>query len=329
MAESSTQLPVPMRIDTHRHLGGCIPVDWVWKTVLARGWSYIGESYNDIRSAMTFSEEEPRDFHLFLDKFRILDSIRWDEELIDSSIAAICEAIEAEDLDFTWLDLSINKYLEPMNWHKKEAITFIYESFQRHLPNRVGLILSLKYESMRAGQRQYAKLIEDPDICDMLFGLDLIGDEAHFDYEFYAPIFRDWNNAGKMTRAHAAESQDAINGLNAIRYLKATNIAHGINMTMYPDMLSEARDSNVTFDLGISSNYITGVWTNPDFHPVKTMLDAGLNVTIGTDDPVQCGSSLDDEFEFVKTIGVTDLQILQMKMTAEINTLLFLRNRLV
>lgn len=278
---------------------------------------------------MTFSDEEPRDFHLFLDKFRVLDHIRWDEDLIDSSIEAVCEEIEAEQLDFTWLDLSINKYLEPLNWHKKEAITFIYNSFEKYLPNRVGIILSLKYESLRASQRQYAKLIEDPDICDMLFGLDLIGDEAHFDHIFYEPIFRDWNKAGKMTRAHAAESQDAINGLNAIRYLKATNIAHGINMTKYPDMLKEARDNNVTFDLGISSNYITGVWSDPKDHPVRCMLDAGLNVTLGTDDPVQCGSSLDDEFQFASSIGVPDLQILQMKMTAEINTLHHLRNRFI
>ena len=136
---------------------------------------------------MTFKDGEPYNFYRFLDKFKILDEIHWDEELINSSIAAVCQQLEEEGLDFCWLDFSINKYMGAMNWHKKEAIKFIHDSFHRHRPNKVGLILSLKYESMRASQKQYAKLIDDPDIVDLLFGLDLVGDEAYFDYQFYRP----------------------------------------------------------------------------------------------------------------------------------------------
>lgn len=319
-----------MRIDTHRHLGGSIPTWWVWQTIQDRDWSFIAENNEDVETAMTFVDGEPYGFHRFLDKFRILDKIQWDEELIDSSIVAICLELERERLDYCWMDFSINKYMGSMNWHKKEAIQFIRASFEQHRPRKVGLVLSLKYESMRASQRQYARLIEDPDIADCLFGLDLVGDEAYFDYEFYQPIFDDWNKAKKMTRAHVAESQDAINGFYSIKYLHATNIAHGLKLMElrhYPSgtarnqhVIDVAKDREVTFDLGISSNYLTNVWTDREQHPLNVMLKNELRVTLGTDDPVQCGSTLDGEFELAKAFGATEEQCQQMRLVAEENT---------
>jgi adenosine deaminase len=312
-----------VNIDTHRHLGGCIPHSWVWQTIKERGLWFIAESEQEVHDAMCFALDEPWGFHRFLDKFRILDKIKWDEELIDSSIAAVCKGIIAERLDYCWLNFSINKYMESMNWHKKDAIKFVYEAFKRYCPNKVGLILSLKYESTRASQRQYAKLIYDPDVFYMLFGLDLVGDEAYFDYEFYRSIFRVWNAAGKMTRAHVAESQKAENGLHAITHLGVSNIAHGIKMVEHPDMIALARDRGVTFDLGISSNYLTGVWVSKSTHPLTKMLDHGLNVTIGTDDPVQCGCTLHNEYEQTKKFGITDEQRQFMRLTAEKNTRIY------
>lgn len=309
-----------MRIDTHRHLGGSIPVEWVWDTIQKRQWYYLAESRDDVKRAMTFCDSEPRSFHRFLDKFRILDKMEWDEELISSSIKAVCSEIEKDKLDYVWLDLSINKYMDTMNWCKKEAIKFISGEFKAHAPGKIGLILSLKYESMAASQRQYAKLIDDPEIVDILFGIDLVGDEAYFDSSFYRPIFQEWNKAGKMTRAHVAESQSALNGVRAITVLNVTNIAHGIMMCDYDYMLAMARDSGVTFDLGITSNYLTGVWSDSHYHPVVKMLEHGVRVTLGTDDPIQCDSTLDTEFALVTRLGATEDQKRIMKNVAKENT---------
>lgn len=314
-----------MNIDTHRHLGGCIPSTWVWEAIVKHNWPYLGESEADVIAAMTFKEGESYDFHRFLDKFKILDKIQWDEELIDSSIAAICQQLEKEEIDFCWLDFSINKYMESMDWHKKEAIQFIHASFQQHRPNKVGLILSLKYESMQASQKQYAKLIDDPSIVDLLFGLDLVGDEAYFDYQFYRPIFNQWNKANKMTRAHVAESQSSNNGRDAIIHLGVSNIAHGLKMMDHQDLINLAKRIDVTFDLGISSNYLTGVWADKTQHPINKMLNSGLRVTLGTDDPVQCSSTLNGEFQLTKNFGVTDSQRSWMKKVAEQNTKKYVR----
>lgn len=317
----NSELP---HIDTHRHLGGCIPPWWIWQTISVKGWTYLGESLAEVNASMTFAQDETNDFHRFLDKFKILDHIKWDENLIDSSIEAVCKDIQQEELDYCWLDFSINKYMESMNWHKKQAIQFIHERFNAYLPGKVGLILSLKYESTHASQRQYAKLIEDPDIVDLLFGIDLVGDESYFNYQFYGPIFNEWNQAGKMTRTHASESQDYQNCYNAIRDLKVKNVAHGINIHTNHEIMSYAKDMDVSFDLGITSNYLTGVWQNKLYHPINSMLNFGLKVTIGTDDPVQCNTNLHNEYQVVRKLGVTEDQIKEMRVVAATNTQLYI-----
>lgn len=313
-------------IDTHRHLGGCVPPWWVWQTVRDQNWKHIGESYEEIVSSMTFANEEHKNFHRFLDKFKILDQIKWDENLIDGSIKAICDHISQEKLDFCWLDFSINKYMDNMNWHKKDAVKFIHDRFETYLPGKIGLILSLKYESTHASQRQYAKLIDDPEIVDLLFGIDLVGDESYFDDRFYGPIFSEWTNAGKMTRAHTSESQDFNNCYHAIRNLKVTNIAHGINIYTNYEVMSYAKDMGVTFDLGLTSNYLTGVCTNDRNHPVIDMVNFGLRVTIGTDDPIQCNTSLLDEYNLISKLGVDSDKIDMIKQTAIENTNKFINN---
>lgn len=303
------------KIDTHIHLGGTIPTSAIWQ-IISNDMLYLANSHQDVIESMTYRYDEPRTFHRFLDKFRILDEIKWTEEAIDLSIKAICELFRQQQMDYVWLDFSINKYME-IGWHKHEAIRFIYDRFEAYYPNRVGLILSLKYESQRAGQIKYGKLI-DHQVSECLIGLDLVGDEGYFDADFYKPIINDWLQSGKMVRAHVGESQSIANIKSAID-MGVTNIAHGFKITEDDHMIQLALDKGISFDLSLISNMMTGVVLQ-DYHPVLDMVDRGLNITLGSDDPVIFGSNLDKEFDYAESIGLTTLQLLNIRQTAEDNT---------
>lgn len=313
-----------LKIDPHCHMGGITSVGFVWDTIRRLGLTHLAESENDVRSQMTFGPKEPRDFHRFLDKFRILDEIIWTEETIDGSVKAASGILADGGIDYAWIDFSINKYLTNLKWHKHEAIQFIYDAFQRHRPGGVGLILSLKYESMLASQRQYAKLIENEVAAKCLIGIDLVGDEGHFDADFYSPLFKQWNAAKKITRAHVGESQSKDNIKAAITKLCVTNIAHGFKVVDDPDTMALAYDLNITFDLAITSNDVTGVWPLTKVHPGVAMLDYGLRCTLGSDDPVQCSSTLDREFEIAPSVGFNADHLQRMREIAEVNSAGFL-----
>ncbi len=305
-------------IDTHLHMGGCISPQIVWDMILKQSKHYLAESYTDVVSQMTFGSHEPYGFHRFLDKFRILDEVSWDEDAIDNSIKHICEYLEFNKIAYAWLDFSINKYMK-IGWHKSEAIKFIYDSFEKYRPNQVGLILSIKYESMTASQKQYAKLIENADVAKCLIGLDLVGDEAYFDSNFYKPIFEDWQKSGKITRAHVGESHSEKNVLSAIVDLKVSRIAHGFKILSNLDYIKIAKDNNIAFDLAITSNFVTGV-VEGDSHPIKSMMDHNLLVTLGSDDPIQCDTYLALEYVKAASYGITASQRELLKQTAYAHT---------
>lgn len=306
-----------MQIDTHRHMGGSIPVDFVWEVAKELQLTDLATCREDVTAAMTFQHGEPKGFHRFLDKFKILDKIPWTEELIDLSIKAICDQLRQEGVDYCWMDFSINKYMHYLDMSMHDIILHIHEVFQRHRPGQVGLVISLKYESPVAHQKKYADLVQVPDIANCLVGIDLVGDEQYFNADFYTSILRQWHEAGKMVRAHVAESQKAENALDAITKLRVTNIAHGLKLVDYRYMIDEALYHRVCFDMGITSNYLTGVWSDEHEHPIQQMLEAGLAVTIGTDDPIQCSTDLFTEFTMVRHwFGVSEDHIVQMKNTA-------------
>lgn len=248
---------------------------------------------------MTFGPNEPWAFDRFLDKFRVLDHIPWTEETIDESIKQVCGDIIAEGIHFTWLRFSINKYLDHLKWHKWQALHFIADCFRRYGDGRIGLILSIKYESARAGQRKHAALIDDERNVEILDGLDFVGNEAYFDSEFYAGIVKNWHQAGKIVSAHVGESQSADNVFAAIK-MGLREISHGIKAATELDILGFAKDNDVCFHMCPTSNALTGVWDPYVPHPAKAFLSNGLKVTIGTDDPIQCSTNLDREFQLIE-----------------------------
>jgi adenosine deaminase len=301
----------PITVDCHRHLGGCISPAFVWDSVEATGDFDIAESLKEVVEQMSFAAGEQPGFHHFLDKFRILDLLQWSPDLLRRAILQICQHME---VDYAWIRFSLNKYAG-IGWSPSETVQFIAECFEAAAPGRVGLLLSLKYESPRASQRHYAELLADDRMMEILAGMDLVGDEAYWDKEFYAPIVAAWREAGKVVCAHVGESQPAKNIRDALE-IGIHDICHGIHILDTPELIPIARELGAYFHTTVTSNYLTGVLPAHRIHPSLAMLEAGLNVTIGTDDPVQCTTTLDREFAILAHQGATPEQLAALRQHA-------------
>ena len=285
-----------MKIDLHRHMGGSIHPEFVTTLLQDQGRDV---SLEDVTRQMKFSVNEPPGFNRFLRKFDILSEIQWTEDRVDNSIHQIVWNLAGENLNYAEIHFSVNKYLKDLNWSAEEAISFIHSVFKRECGKwdiDFGLVLSLKYESDRTQQRQFASIISNPKVVDLVSGINIVGDEAYFNTEFYAPIFREWKSANKGLVAHVGESQSAENVRSAIVNLGVNRVAHGIRAAEHPDIMDLANERGVCFDIALTSNLLTGVVPSLDQHPVLKMLEYGCDITIGTDDPVICSTTLDAEY---------------------------------
>jgi adenosine deaminase len=264
---------------------------------------------------MTFADDEPKCFYNFLSKFNILDEIRWDEWALDYAITQVCWDIAREHIDYAELKFSVDRYSQSLGWPNERVVKFIHGIIERECDKwgmYIALVLSLKYSTDKERQRQIAKLIET-DAAECIIGIDLVGDEAKFDPAFYAEIFAEWKKAGKGLEAHVGESQPAENVRIAIEKLGVHRVAHGIKAADYPDILALAKERNVCFDTALTSNLFTGVVPSLQEHPVKRLLDQGVAVTIGTDDPAILLTDLDREYTLLQTtFGLSDEQVIDV-----------------
>lgn len=290
------------KCDLHRHMGGSISAETVLSILRRTGNSNL--LFHDIEARMVCGSKNIG-FPAFLDKFKILDELTWPEWAVATAVEQICNDMRAENIDYSEISLSINKYVDN-NWDPADIIRFIYNAFDvygEYAGVHVGLLLSIRYDSPRDTQLMYANLINNSRIAECLYGIDLIGDERYFDADFYAPIFDRWRHHGKTLRAHVGELPGCGDNVRlAIDKLCVTRIAHGIQAST--DTMKLAADRQICFDVALHSNLYTGVWADIPTHPLRKLLDNGCRVTLNTDDPIQFRCTIDDEFSLAISNGL-------------------------
>lgn len=132
--------------------------------------------------------------------------------------------------------------------------------------------------------------------------LGLGGDEARFGPEQFVDVFEDAAAAGLPAVPHAGEAAGAHSVRVAVEQLHARRIGHGIRALEDPELIEELRDRQVALDVCPTSNVFTAIVPSLEEHPLPRLLDAGLLVTLNSDDPPMFGTSLLGEYELARRV---------------------------
>lgn len=139
-----------------------------------------------------------------------------------------------------------------------------------------------------------------------IVGLDLAGNEAEFPAQPFAGVFREARESGLHVTIHAGEWGGAENVREAIELFNAERIGHGVRVMEDPAVAALARERAVPFEVCVTSNYQSGVVAKLADHPLPRMLEAGLRVTINTDDPSISAITLTDEYRLaLEELGIS------------------------
>ncbi|SDR87190.1 hypothetical protein [Actinopolymorpha singaporensis] len=160
------------------------------------------------------------------------------------------------------------------------------------------------------------------DGCIRLAGEGLAGvDLMCFPYRSEA----DWSVAHRLAErfaeaglgitAHAGElSTDNIAAAAATPGL--TRIGHGIHAIENPALVELLIGRDITLECALSCNVLFGVVPSLAEHPLVRLIDAGVKVTLATDDPVQVGTTIGAEYEAAASLGLSHDQLLQLTRNA-------------
>jgi adenosine deaminase/aminodeoxyfutalosine deaminase len=126
--------------------------------------------------------------------------------------------------------------------------------------------------------------------------LGIGGSETRGPAEWFRDVFAYAKSAGLHLTAHAGEgtSADSIRGALA---LGAERIGHGISAIDDPGLMRHLRDRGIPLEISITSNLVTGVVRSIEEHPVRKLFDAGVPITLNTDDPAMFRCTLTGEYE--------------------------------
>lgn len=134
-------------------------------------------------------------------------------------------------------------------------------------------------------------------------GLDLADNEEGFDSKPFAPFFQRAATAGLGITVHSGEAnlpKAPRYVKDAIDYLGATRIGHGVQIYRDPEIMSYVKARGVTLELCLTSNWLTQAVTQIQDHPLRRLMEAGVRTTINSDDPGIFNIDLVHEYELLQ-----------------------------
>lgn len=125
-------------------------------------------------------------------------------------------------------------------------------------------------------------------------GNEAIGTQGDFKWSFDCA-----REAGLRLTTHAGEFGGPDSVRDAVRDLGVERIGHGVRAIEDFDLVRELVDREITLEVCPGSNVVLGLF--PDFaaHPIAKLRDAGVKVTISTDDPPFFHTTMRWEYEML------------------------------
>jgi len=139
-------------------------------------------------------------------------------------------------------------------------------------------------------------------VDDGVVAFGIGGDERRGPASWFREIYKFAKNQGLHLVAHAGETDGPDSVWQALE-IGAERIGHGIRAVDDPILLRYLADHQIPLEVCPTSNICTGAVPSLESHPLRKLCDAGIPVTLGTDDPGIFRCTLRGEYKIAASMG--------------------------
>jgi aminodeoxyfutalosine deaminase len=290
------------KVELHLHLEGSVRPETLRELARAKGrgaqdienWiearTASGYRYKDFRgfieafTAVTLLLETPADY--------ALATTRLIEELAEQNVRYAEVTLSAGVV--LWKNQPLEAVMEAVAAAAAETEARLARERGRGVRVRWILDAIRQFGAEHAGRvLEYAGRLQPLGV--VAFGIG--GDEARGPADLFPEIYRRARSLGLHVTAHAGESCGPESVRQAVELLGAERIGHGLSAARDAGVMAVLRETQVPVEVCLSSNISTGVLASTREHPLRQFLEAGLLVTLNSDDPGMFGTSLTRELE--------------------------------
>lgn len=148
----------------------------------------------------------------------------------------------------------------------------------------------------------------------LFIGLGVGGPEVGHPPEDFTETFAEARRQGLRVVAHAGETEGAQSVKGALHALKAERIGHGVRSLEDSTVVAELRERKTPVEVSPQSNYCLGVARRDQPHPIRRMIDAGLNCCVNSDDPPMFSTDLNNDYLTLAAQGFAFEELWQLNM---------------
>ena len=150
-----------------------------------------------------------------------------------------------------------------------------------------------------------------------MVAIGLGGPEVGWPPEPFAESFAYARRYGLHSNPHAGETVGPESVWGALRALGAERLGHGVRAIDDPALVAHLVAEQTPLEVCPTSNICLGVYPSYAAHPLKALVEAGLRVTLNSDDPALFNTTLVDEYAHaVEDCGLTRAQLEDVALNA-------------
>lgn len=292
------------KVELHVHLVGSASVPTVLELAARHPGSPVPRTEEGLRAFYEF-----RDFPHFAEVYQQVSELVTGPEDIAALVLGAARDLAAQNARH--VELTVTPYTFIRGGIPAAAITEALDLAARQSEERHGVRVAYIFDIAAelgepAAHATLAHALDQPPERLVALGLAGIEDVRPTYRDLFRETFATAIGTGLHSVPHAGETTGPATIWEALHGLHAERIGHGIRCLDDPDLVAHLRDRAVPLEVCPTSNVRTRQVPDLAAHPLPTMLEAGLHVTINSDDPPMFGTTLTNEYRAAaRTLGLT------------------------
>lgn len=299
-------------IDLHIHLDGSLSLASARALADMQGIALPED--DEALSRMLRVSDNCQSLNEYLEKFALPLTLLQTAEAIGEATFRLCRELAEQGLAYAEI-----RFAPQLHCERSLTQDAVVEAAIRGM-KKSGFYASLILCCMRGGDNLQKNLLTVEAASRFLgkgvCAVDLAGAEALYSTDSFAEVFEYARSLSVPFTVHAGEADGPESVYSALSF-GAKRIGHGVRSAEDGALLSRLAESGVTLELCPTSNLNTRVFERIEDYPLRKLLDAGVRVTLNTDNTSVSNTTLAREYQLIAdTFSLTEGEIRQFAISS-------------
>ena len=283
------------KAELHVHLDGSLRAGTLLELARKQGKAMPREDEESLRDYMHVTDA--RNLVDYLSRFEITLSVMQRADALERIAYELAEDLAAENVRYAEI-----RYSPVLHTAEGLPLTETVDAPLRGLRRaeaELGIVTRLIVCGIRNMEPATSRDLADLTVAYKNRGVvafDLAGAEYNYPAKKHKDAFYTVINRNMAATIHAGEAYGPESIHQALHYCRANRIGHGTRLFEDADLLGYVRDFRIPVEICLTSNVQTRVVASYDEHPLRRYFDAGLMLSLNTDNRLMSGTTVTEEY---------------------------------